>query len=87
MTKLHPDLFGGKTPIKEPVTGEFARLKKKWDYGPSESPTFMCGTCKNLIKKVLANGKNVYKCELIGDSASEASDVKLNHICMKWEGS
>ena len=42
-----------------------------------------CKNCLYLLKMEY-HGKNYYKCELMGVSNSEATDIKLKMVCNKW---
>jgi hypothetical protein len=76
----HPDLFGGETRIVGGgAGGPYARSKLAYAYRPKDEPGKNCGTCDHSFMR----GK-YRKCELIGCSASTASDVSRNCVCKHW---
>ena len=63
---------------KETIKSRFRRM-----YGFDDE--HKCGTCKHLICN-RHNNRNYYKCELMGISASEATDIRLHDTaCKRWE--
>ena len=43
-----------------------------------------CGNCTRFYVKRL-HAKTYYKCEVVGFSASMATDIRKNHVCDLWE--
>ena len=83
----HKDLFGED--IKEDGiiklhTGYCKRFKLKNNYRNSTQYNEKCKNCSKLLYKRY-RGKNYYKCILIGDSLSSATDIRVNHVCDLFE--
>lgn len=61
---------------------------RKWKYDANYRKSYAnicCSTCKNLW--VLNNGyKNFYKCNVMGISNSEATDIRLSYVCDYFKG-
>ena len=83
MDGLYDDLFGGKSRISKKVVGKYQAAKAKVRYMKSEHKNRRCKNCTHLIKKQF--NKKYYKCALIGDSASEASDIRVSYVCDKFK--
>ena len=85
MTDLQMDIFGNLVPVEHAVSRhphETIKTRYRRMYGYDES--HRCGDCVHLVKTV-AN-RTYYKCELIGISASEATDIRLKDVaCKRWE--
>lgn len=82
---MHPDLFGGETPISKPPHGPYEKRKKQLQYREAEAGSEKrCENCAHLIKKNF-HGRNYYKCELIGMSSSEATDIRLKNTCNRFK--
>ena len=89
MIQVQSNIFGEEIPIeevdglkfnRETIKGRFRRL-----YGYDENKR--CGDCRYLCK-TSTNSHTFYKCNLIGISASEATDIRLRDpACSRWESS
>lgn len=79
MNELQPDLFGGESR----VVGSRASKKELLNYRKADGKE-NCSNCKHsyLVK---GNTKLYRKCELIGNSASEATDVSRMCVCGRYE--
>lgn len=75
-----PDLFGGETRVVE--SGRVSR-KSLIGYHRAIGEE-NCSTCDNSFI-VKGNTKNYRKCKILGDSASESTDVSRNFICCKFK--
>lgn len=75
----------GLEPTPEPEThhNTFAMRKRKAGYRPADHPVERCQNCKFLRKKTV-NGRNFYKCDLIGSGNSGASDIRLKYVCRRF---
>lgn len=82
--ELHPDLFGGETPIVVPSKSPIQDMKKRMKYRKAEPGEPRCKTCAHCMK-ISYHGKNYYKCELIGDSRGTATDIRLSDTCKHHE--
>jgi hypothetical protein len=79
------DLFGA--PITE---ADFAprpktmieRGLRRYRYRKRSNDVQCCRTCVRAFKR---DGR-FYKCELVGCTASSASDIKAFNVCDAWEG-
>lgn len=76
----HPDLFGGKTPVHLKPKGWIGIRKRQLRYRFAEAGEPRCKECDHLIRKAY-KGKVYYKCPLIGESHSRATDVRLSATC------
>ena len=85
MTDLQLDIFGNLVPVEHAVSRhprETIKTRYRRMYGYDEA--HRCGDCRHLVKTE-AN-RTYYKCELIGISASEATDIRLKDVaCKRWE--
>lgn len=77
------DLFGNNVKQPDPAEGKFKAIKKRIGYRSTDSDFFSCRNCIHLRKKQIT--RTHYKCALIGDSASKASDVTLSSVCREFE--
>lgn len=83
----HPDLFSDEpTPIGKVPHGHIQKLKRRMKYRQAEPGEPTCKTCSHCMK-LSYHGRNYYKCELIGDSRSEATDIRLKDTCKYHNGS
>jgi hypothetical protein len=81
------DLFGVESQEREytghPGMGPRQRTKHENRYRLAESKERRCGTCARHFRS--RGGARVYhKCELIGCSASEATDIRVSWVCDAW---
>ena len=85
MTDLQMDIFGNLVPVEHAVSRhphETIKTRYRRMYGYDEA--HRCGDCRHLVKK--ETNRTFYKCELIGISASEATDIRLKDVaCKRWE--
>lgn len=79
------DLWGNDIPDIEPPKPKSEYQKTKVNNGYRKANSWDVRKCKNCIykKSHYQNGKYYYKCQLIGDSASEATDIRMSHVCRK----
>ena len=78
------NLFGDMQeidPVSEPKS-KYQRFKSMYHYRESIGAE----RCKNCINCIVINyhNKNYYKCEIMGISNSEASDIRIKMICDRW---
>jgi len=77
--RTYPDLFGGETPVAEPVSVlSYASVKIRLHYRRAEGRE-KCGNCAHRVTHRF--GKNYHKCQLLGDTRSSATDIRLSHVC------
>ena len=74
---------------KEIVTASLKELtpsqkKLKWNYRKSDSKNDSCIYCQNSYP-VASNTHNYFKCNLIGYSGGEATDIRKSYVCDKLE--
>jgi|GEM_PF-3452763 len=74
-------LFGFETNIEDIVTkktlSKLTKIEKHYNkYGYNENEK--CKTCDKLVRTSY-NGKNYYKCKIIGFSHSKATDIKVRN--------
>lgn len=81
--QTHPDLFkDGETPIGKEPKGWAQKKKRRMGYHEAREDEPSCADCDHLIKQTY-HDKNYYKCDLIGISRSEATDIRLKDTCNK----
>jgi len=82
----HPDLFGGETPANNPgppYLSPYQKFKIQNNYRRSANKLRRCKTCKFITFHEY--NRKYYKCQLIGESNSAATDIAIGHVCDKWE--
>lgn len=82
------DIFGNVveyTPDEYSNESDYQRFKRINNYRDKEN-SGSCKNCTHLISKRFHN-KQYYKCELIGDSNSTATDIRLKMVCDKHQES
>lgn len=83
---LQLDIFGNEIPVEQIVEKKPQEsIKSRWRrmYGYDEE--HRCGDCKYLCKYA-TNDSHYYKCNLMGISASEATDIRLKDVaCKRWK--
>ena len=56
----------------------------KYNFRKSDDKERRCKTCLQFFYRN-GNIKRYPKCSLVGCSASEATDIRVNHVCDVWE--
>lgn len=69
-------------PVSEPKS-KYQRFKSMYHYREGVKGYERCLICNHCLKMEYHN-KNYYKCELMGVSHSEASDIRLKMVCDKF---
>ena len=59
-------------------------IKARNKYGLAKNKTQSCKNCTHCFY-TQSNIKKYYKCELIGESACEATDIRLKNTCNKFK--
>ena len=79
------DLFGNKVNMEEfkNTRSPYRAFKFHNNYRKCLEEN-MCGSCKYL-HCFEYHDKRYYKCELIGFSKSEATDIRKSYVCDKFE--
>ena len=86
MTDYQTDIFGNMIPVEDALSQKSretikSRFRKMYGYDDSHR----CKDCKYLCIYYAGNSK-YYKCNLMGISASEATDIRLKDpACTRWE--
>ena len=75
-----PDLFGGESPLRDPVRSPYQKKKSELGYRLARPMEPTCKTCVHRIHKNM-NDKTYYKCALIGDSNNFSTDIRLKNTC------
>ena len=82
------NLFGEEQPYipekdfsKESIYQRFKRINH---YGLADHPDLSCKNCVNR-RSFDYHGKYYHKCDLIGFSHSESTDIRLRNCCDKFE--
>ena len=79
-----PDLFGGMTEvIQKTPKSKYQLIKERNKYRRGDIKA-NCGNCAFKVK-LTYHSKTYYKCENIGESHSEATDIRLKNVCNLWE--
>jgi len=84
MTEI--DLFGEEydpTADGPRHKGIFQRKKIDMHYQRSPYSDKKCANCGNRITK--RHNRLYHKCEIVGDTASVATDIRLGYYCRLWE--
>lgn len=81
------DLFGQDITVEQYLDNgnnahdsEYMKFKKRNGYTKSWYMDKRCGKCAHCFSKG-QHGKNYYKCDLMGCSASPATDIRVGHVC------
>ena len=69
---------------KKESNSPYISFKKRNNYHKAINKYACCKTCKYCLKK-WGNTSNYYKCELIGVSSSEATDIRVRNVCNLWD--
>lgn len=78
------NLFGETVDYPQPRQRGYKGIKQSLGYRKSNDKIRRCKNCKHL-RGFRYHDKNYYKCALIGYSHSEATDIRLNHVCNAFE--
>ena len=85
MTDYQMDIFGDAIAVediatREPRSSIKSRFRKMYGFDEEHR----CANCIHLIAN--KRDRTYYKCEVMGLSASEATDIRLKDIaCKRWE--
>jgi hypothetical protein len=80
------DLFGNETSGEYTGRHQHTLIKRKLGplhYRPSTDKSVRCATCTHRFLKA-GHAKRYYKCDLVGCTASPASDIRMGHVCDAW---
>lgn len=79
------DLWGNEIPDNEKPKPKSEYQKTKVAHGYRKANSWDVRKCKNCIYFIrhAYHGKYYFKCRLIGDSASVATDIRLGYVCVK----
>ena len=73
----------------EPIKLVFRSAYQKWKYDNQYRKADYLSDirCKNCIHRFIIHhhNKRYYKCELLGFSGSEATDIRLSNVCNNFE--
>jgi hypothetical protein len=86
------DLFGVEiteeeylsNPAPKPHESDYQKFKRVNNYRKAIIPDERCACCTSHLSGVYHN-KIYHKCSLIGLSHSEATDIRVNHVCNCFE--
>lgn len=84
------DLFGNEVDIKqvnyEKKKGRKETIKEVFRRVNGYDKNHICRNCVHLLRMHIRSGRYYYKCELIGTSSSEATDIRLkDYACGRYE--
>ncbi len=83
------DIFGNEIPVEQAYDVKHDRretIKSRWRrmYGYDDS--HKCGDCRYSFRLTVNDNKHFWKCNLMGVSSSEATDIrKSDPACKRWE--
>lgn len=87
MIEMLVDLFGqpdlGPTPPWKTARTLIGRTLAPLNYRRAEGPR-CCGNCQMHVVKKYA--RRYHKCLVLGDTCSNATDVRLRNTCDAWRG-
>ena len=69
--------------FKSKYQSSYQIIKARNKYGLAKNKTESCKHCINCFS--VEDNKRFYKCKLIGNSACEATDIRLKNTCNKFE--
>jgi len=69
--------------IKSKHQSAYQIIKARNKYGLAKNKTESCKNCIHCFG-IIGNTKTYYKCKLIGNSAGEATDIRLKNSCNKF---
>ncbi len=79
------DLFGRPVVDEKPKYSETIRREiGPYNYRLSETKDHRCKTCDHCYHRDM-HGHRYYKCEFVGFSRCEATDIRANHVCDAWK--
>ena len=80
------DLFGEEVeaPRRKSRLSKYQLFKMANNYRESDDDRRKCGFCV-FHRSCRYHDKIYHKCELIGDSNSSATDIRVGHVCDKFE--
>lgn len=76
---MHPDLFGGETPIIENHHGQYKKFRLVHRYRKA-TEKMNCSNCSHSFMSE-GNSKKYRKCDYMGNTCSVATDVSRNCVC------
>ena len=79
------NLFGElqETEVKKPKS-KYQIIKARNNFGISKNSVERCKNCVHCYG-IRGNTKIYYKCKLIGESACDATDIRLKNVCNKFD--
>ena len=66
------------------IRGKFKKWKWENLYHRSQMGDICCKNCNNFVRTGAGN-KTFFKCKVMGDSRSTASDIRANFVCKNFE--
>ena len=81
------NLFGVEQEYPEDENKHLSKYQifKKRNHYRDATDNKKCKTCKSR-RTYACHNKYYHKCRLLGDSNSQATDIRLKKVCDKWEG-
>ena len=78
------DMFGVEIVTVKKYGSKYLEFKGVNNYRKSDNKEVRCKTCEYYMTGDY-HTKTLHKCELLGVSHSEATDLRVNNVCDKWE--
>jgi len=75
-------LFNEEIPdiVPKKVLGKYKIFKANNHYQKSKNPDRQCPYCKHFLI-MQTHEKKYFKCKIMGNSSSSASDIRDGHVC------
>jgi hypothetical protein len=83
---IHKNLFNEmqEFDIEKKPLSPYQKTKQQNNYRKSIDKNVSCKTCIYKLESH-HNGKTYYKCKIIGESFSSATDIRLKNVCNRWK--
>lgn len=79
-------LFGNEIADTDKKPGSVYQSFKAFNrYRKSENKEQRCKVCRFLACNEMRSTRRYYKCKLMGCSCSAATDIRVGHVCDKFE--
>lgn len=73
--------------VQEPLSNignsPYLQRKRTMNYRKSDDPLIRCKNCLYCFR-IDYHDKTYYKCRLIGESSSEATDIRISGVCNRF---
>jgi len=66
------------------MLSKYQLFRLQQNYRKAENVGENCKSCKHLKVNHYHGRRNFYKCKLLSESASAATDIRLSYVCNMW---